>query len=107
MACLKYKITEASSFLKELASVILWLDPSCAPDIDLVLESGNILFFVIAVAIRGVFRDDLINRHASPLGDIQVADQLIPLLKAILPAIHLGITAAILVNAGTVGDAAR
>src|SRR5258708_15130845 len=68
------------------------------------LNYRDVVSLVISVTIRGVFGNNLSHRHTSPLGDIEVSDQFVPLFKAILPAIHFGVAAAILIDAGAIGN---
>src|SRR5579863_6142596 len=70
-------------------------------------QSVDIALYIIMVAAGRVDRDDAVNRYQSPLGNIQVANQLVPLIVAIYPVIHLRKTANVLENAWPCGDATQ
>src|SRR4029077_18052969 len=55
------------------------------------LQRSDILRFIVSVTIGCVFWNDLIDGHSAPLRNIEITNELIPLFKAILPAIHLGV----------------
>ena len=81
-------------------------DNACMPGIDRMLQGRDISSLVIVIAVWSVFGDDLFDGHASPLRDIQIADELVPLLESIFPAIHLRVSPSVLVNTWSRGNAA-
>src|SRR6266852_1670608 len=84
-----------------------WPEYARVPGIDFTFQGGDILCLVITVAIRRVFGDDLIDGHTSPLRNIEIADKLIPLLKAVYPAIHLRVSPPVLIDTGPCRNAAQ
>src|SRR6266581_2094188 len=82
-------------------------ESTCVPGIDRMFESIDIALLVVVVGGGSVHRNDLLDRHQATARNVIIADQLVPDLKAILPALHLSIPAAILIHTGTIRYAAQ
>src|SRR5579859_1450085 len=67
-----------------------------APGIEIMLERGDIALLVVVVARGRIGWNNLINGDEIPLPDIEIANQLIPCLKACFPGRKGGVTVLIL-----------
>ena len=76
------------------------------PGINSVLESSNVTGNIVMVAGRRIDRNDLVDRNKAPLCYVEIANEFKPGLKALFPAVELGIATALIV-ARILGDAAH
>src|SRR5579884_2591061 len=84
-----------------------YIDAASAPGVDGMLNCLNISLLVVVIGCGGIFRNDLLNGHQSPLGHIEIADQLVPLEEAIFPAVHNGEAMPVGTGTGASGNAAN
>src|SRR5437588_5902122 len=77
-----------------------------SPGIHRMFNGSDIRLFIIAVAPRRVLWDNLLNRHPMPLFDVEREDERVPVHKAILPTLHLGIPSPIEIDTRAIRNAA-
>jgi hypothetical protein len=100
--------------MPNIGILLSYKEVASTPGIHRAFYRSTIPCNIVAIRVRGVDGNNLIDRKAGVSNqgngdftlDIAVEDQLVPVLKAILPAFYLSITAPCLIDAGTISDAA-
>src|SRR5712692_1600551 len=77
------------------------------PCIDGMLERRYISCCIITITGGSVYRNNLVNRHQAPFRHVQVADQFVPLLEAVFPTMHHGITTVVGISTIPIGNTAQ